>query len=175
MHSVAPVRAGPGFGVFTFCYALRCTLGATERADRGDDMDKTAAVALASRLKNTHGLAGHTLIERVEPQCLNQYAGGDAGWGVTVTRADGEVLSIIGSSAGGYMLTTKTSGAKPLDRLVTEDLTAPKPEQPDETSPAGDADLVDRLTAVAATLRGIDSEVAAIRDELRLRSNRVPR
>lgn len=108
----------------------------------------------------------------VETVQANAYAGGDSGYVTRVHRPDGTAVDIIGAERSGYQITDRALGWQSFDLLAAE-LCKPTAEPVDEPSPVGDADLVDRLTAVASTLRGIDVEVAAIRDELRLRAHRV--
>lgn len=108
----------------------------------------------------------------VETVQANAYAGGDAGYVTRVHRFDGTAADVIGSERSGYQITDRALGWQSFDALTAE-LREPTAAPVDEQSPAGDDDLVDRLTAVASTLRGIDIEVAAIRDELRLRAHRV--
>lgn len=132
-------------------------------------MDRRNAHELTLRLSAALADSGAS----VETVQANAYAGGDAGYVTRVHRFDGTAADIIGNEHSGYQITDRALGWQSFDRIAAE-LREPTAEPVDETSPDGDADLVDRLTTVAATLRGIDVEVAAIRDELRLRSNRVP-
>lgn len=132
-------------------------------------MDRRNAHALTLRLSKALEGRGCS----VDTWQANPHAGGDAGYVTRVHRPDGTTVDVIGGESSGYQLVDRALGWQPFDLLVVELGNTPEPV--DEPSPAGDADLVDRLTAVAATLRGIDVEVAAIRDELRLRAHRVPR
>lgn len=132
-------------------------------------MDRRNAHELTLRLSAALDGTGSS----VDTVQANTYAGADAGYVSRVHRPDGTTVDVVGSERSGYgSVDAGIRSWQAFDELAAA-LREPTAEPTGETSPTGDADLVDRLTSVGVELRRLDVELCAVRDELALRGNRV--